>query len=113
MRDLRRRVLALNRASARDGVNGYQTPEKGIWYYLLWLPGLLGLTSLVGFFLALNAFFIAFLRVEAKTSWKQTIILTALSDVMLMFLSWLMTLDLPWGLLQQNFEDLPWPIGSI
>ena len=46
-------------------------------------------------------------------SWARTIVLTVAADAALMFLSWLMTLDLPWGLLQYRVVDLPWPIGSI
>ncbi len=79
----------------------------------LWLLGLLAMIALVGFFIALNLFFIAFLRREAHVSWAKTVILTAAADGILMFLSWLMTLDLPWGWLQHEFVDLPWPIGSI
>ena len=75
--------------------------------------GLLVLTALTGFFIALNAFFIAFLRFEAKVAWWRVILLTAMADAMLMFLSRLLTLDLPWDLLQHRFVDLPWPIGSI
>jgi len=97
----------------RPGIEDFTPPDKGIWYFLSWLLGLLGLTALVGFFIALNVFFLAFLRREAEASWKKTIILTLAADGVLMFLSWLMTLDLPWGLLQHMVIDLPWPIGSI
>ena len=97
----------------RPGIEAASRPEKGIWHFLVWLIGLTLLTALTGFFIALNVFFVSFLRIEAKATWMRTIILTALADVMLMFLSWLMTLDLPWGLLQYHFTDLPWPIGSI
>lgn len=97
----------------RPGIKNFTVPEKGIWHFLSWLLGLLALTALTGFFIALNVFFLAFLRLEAKESWVKTIVLTLLADGMLMFLSWLMTLDLPWGLLQHQIIDLPWPIGSI
>ena len=97
----------------RPGIEPFERPEKGVWHFLLWLIGLVLLTALTGFFIALNAFFISFLRVEAKATWLRTVILTLAADVMIMFLSWLMTLDLPWGVLQYQFPDLPWPIGSI
>jgi len=97
----------------RPGIEGFEVPEKGIWYFLSWLLGLLALTALTGFFIALNVFFLAFLRREAKETWMRTIVLTLAADGVLMFLSWLMTLDLPWGWLQHRFIDLPWPIGSI
>ncbi|MEE8433656.1 MAG: hypothetical protein V3S64_02605, partial [bacterium] len=97
----------------RPGIEDFTPPGKGIWYFLSWLLGLLALTALTGFFIALNVFFLAFLRREAKETWKKTIVLTLAADGVLMFLSWLMTLDLPWGLLQHKVIDLPWPIGSI
>ncbi|MBL6958423.1 MAG: tripartite tricarboxylate transporter permease [Rhodospirillales bacterium] len=97
----------------RPGVASFKVPEKGIWYFLIWIIGLLGLTALTGFFIALNVFFVAFLRLEAKATWVRTVVLTLMADAILMFLSWLMTLDLPWGLLQHKVIDLPWPIGSI
>lgn len=97
----------------RPGIDSFTAPDKGIWHYLMWLIGLTLLTTLTGFFISLNVFYIAFLRVEAKATWLRTVILTVMADAMLMFLSWLMTLDLPWGLLQHQFVDLPWPIGSI
>lgn len=102
-----------NHDEERAGVEGYLPPEKGVWHYLLWLLGLLAVTAVAGFFIALNGFFMAFLRLEAKVSWQRTLVLTAVADLILMFLSWLMTLDLPWGVLQHYFVDLPWPIGSI
>lgn len=97
----------------RPGIAAAVVPGKGIWHFLLWLIGLTLVTAVTGFFIALNAFFIAFLRVEAKATWLRIVVLTAAADAMIMFLSWLMTLDLPWGLLQYQFVDLPWPIGSI
>lgn len=102
-----------NHDEERPGIAAFETAEKGIWHYLVWLLGLLALTGVVGFFIALNVFFVAFLRKEARISWRQIAGLTLMADGMLMFLSWLMTLDLPWGWLQHSFVDLPWPIGSI
>ena len=46
-------------------------------------------------------------------AWGKTVILTAAADGVVKFLSRLMTLDLPWGWLQHEFADLPWPIGSV
>ncbi|MDE0213165.1 MAG: tricarboxylate transporter, partial [Deltaproteobacteria bacterium] len=102
-----------NEDAERPGIEGHETPEKGIWYYLNWLLALLGMTALAGFFISLNLFFLAFLRREAKESWSRTVLLTVMADLVLMFLSWLMTLDLPEGLLQHNVPDLPWPLGPI
>jgi TctA family transporter len=102
-----------NHDDERSGISEYEPPAAGVWHYLIWLLGLLAMTALTGFFIALTIFFIAFLRREAKISWRRIAILTVAADLVLMFLSWLMTLDLPWGWLQHEFADLPWPIGSI
>jgi putative tricarboxylic transport membrane protein len=97
----------------RPGIDSFKAPGKGVWHYLLWLIGLALLIALTGFFIALNVFFVSFLRMEANPTWIRTVILTAAADAMIMFLSWLMTLDLPLGLLQYKFLDLPWPVGPI
>ena len=102
-----------NADTERPGIEGHETPGKGIWYFVNWLLGLLGLTALTGFFISLNVFFVAFLRREAKVRWTEAVLLTMLANLMLMFLSWLMTLDLPEGLLQHAINDLPWPLGPI
>lgn len=104
---------SFNYDQERPGIAVAERPEKGIWHFLLWLIGLVGLTAITGFFIALNVFFVSFLRLEAKATWLRTVILTVMADIMIMFLSWLMTLDLPLGWLQHRFVDLPWPIGSI
>lgn len=102
-----------NEDAERPGIEGHESPERGIWYYLNWLLALLGTTALTGFFISLNLFFIAFLRREAKLDWTRIVLLTGMADLILMFLSWLMTLDLPEGLLQHSIGGLPWPIGPI
>ncbi len=102
-----------NEDAERPGIEGHQAPRKGIWHYLNWLLALLGMTALAGFFISLNLFFLAFLRREARESWSRVVLLTVMADLMLMFLSWLMTLDLPEGLLQHYVPDLPWPLGPI
>ena len=107
------RQTTFNHDEEQPGIESFTPPEKGVWYYLVPVIGLMLLTALTGFFIALNVFFVAFLRLEAKATWQRTILLTLAADAVLMFLSWLMTLDLPWGLLQHLVVDLPWPIGSI
>ncbi len=102
-----------NEDTERPGIPGHETPAKGIWHYLNWLLALLGLTALTGFFISLNAFFVAFLRREANVGWGHAVLLTVMADLVLLFLSWLMTLDLPEGLLQHAVADLPWPLGPI
>ncbi len=107
------RETTFNHDEERPGIGSFAPPEKGIWYYLVPVIALMLLTAITGFFIALNVFFVAFLRIEARATWQRTILFTLAADAVLMFLSWLMTLDLPWGLLQHLFVNLPWPIGSI
>ena len=67
--------------------------------------------ALVGYFLALMIFFVAFLRIVAKAGWLQTLLLTALAAVVLMALTSGLNLVLPEGLLQDRFYDqLFWPL---
>jgi putative tricarboxylic transport membrane protein len=79
------------------------------WRYVLWLAGLLVASALVGFFIAIVAFFILFLRVEAQASWVRTVVLTGAAASFLLVLADALVLDFPPGLLQDNV-DLPWPI---
>jgi hypothetical protein len=71
--------------------------------------GFLALTLLVGFFAALAAFFLAFLRVVARCGWVQTILLTAAACGFILVLASSLNLIFPGGLLQDQF-DLPWPL---
>lgn len=81
----------------------------GAWFMLFWLMGFVVLVALLGFFLGLVGFFLAFLRLVARTSWARTLVLTvAAGGVMLLFAD-AMNLVLPGGLLQAYF-DLPWPL---
>lgn len=81
----------------------------GIWQTLAWFISLLVLTALVGFAIALAAFFIAFLSIRARCSWQRTIALTIAGVSFIIGMAGLLNRDLPPGLLQQ-FVELPWPL---
>lgn len=79
-------------------------------HYVYWLVGLLVASYFVGYLIAITAFFIIFLLVKARSSIGKTLLLTSSATGFLIFISHLMVLDLPSGLLQ-SFVELPWPIG--
>jgi len=82
--------------------------DGGPWRFLLWFLGFMGAIGLVGFFAALVGFFMVFLRVVAKSSWVQSVALTAGAAGLMLVLANALNLVFPGGLLQEYF-DLPWP----
>lgn len=88
---------------------GSMTPLR----YIAWLVGFVATIAVVGYFLAVVLFFVAFLRLVAKSGWLQVLILTAAGAGLLMLMTSALNLTLPEGLLQQHFYDrLPWPLVS-
>ncbi len=87
---------------------GRDENDQGPWAFALWLVGFVAVVALVGFFAALMIFFVAFLRVVAKSSWIETILLTAGAAVFMLVLVNALNLVLPGGVLQAYY-DLPWP----
>lgn len=82
-----------------------------LWPFVAWIVGFIGAVGLVGFFLALVGFFVAFLRLVAKSSWTQTLILTAGAVGLILVLTSILNMNLPGGLLQHYFYDaLFWPL---
>ena len=80
-----------------------------LWGTLAWFFGLLALTGLFGFVIALAIFMLAFFRVRAQVSWGQTLTLSALAILLICGLAWVLNRDFPPGLLQE-FVRLPWPL---
>jgi TctA family transporter len=78
-------------------------------HYLLWLAGLLLLTYLLGFVLAMAAFFVLFLHVKRRSPPHVIAILTLSAVAFLTVMSHLLVLTFPGGLLQQAV-DMPWPL---
>ncbi|MDO5648298.1 tripartite tricarboxylate transporter permease [Paracoccus sp. (in: a-proteobacteria)] len=88
--------------------DGPVSPQK----YIGWLVAFVVAIALVGYFLALMLFFVAFLRIVAKSSLLQTVLLTAAAAAVLLTLSSALNLQLPPGLLQdQLYGQLPWPLN--
>lgn len=81
---------------------------NGLWATLAWFVGLLILSGLFGFIIALAIFFLVFYRTRAHLSWSSTLIFTAGGLAFIMFLGSVLGRDFPPGLLQEFF-DLPWP----
>ncbi len=81
----------------------------GLWSTLGWFAGLLVLTSLLGFILALALFLAAFLRVRAGLSWAMAAAYTAAGIAFMCGMAGLLNRDFPPGLLQE-YVDLPWPL---
>jgi putative tricarboxylic transport membrane protein len=89
--------------AGREGV-----PNLG--YYLMWLGGFIAAVVLVGFWLAITGFFIAFLRKESDASWTRILTMTVCGVGFITALSWIMVLVFPGGLLQY-YIVLPWPLA--
>ncbi|RUS60930.1 tricarboxylate transporter [Pseudorhodobacter sp. E13] len=85
--------------------------EGNSWFWTgpAWLAGLVAGTALVGFYIAMIGFFIAFLRLRARASWLRTLIMTVAAAGFILGLAYMLSLNFPSGLLQASY-DLPWPI---
>lgn len=98
---------AIHDGEAR-GADAGATGAGGMWGGALWIGGLVGLTALLGFLLALIVFFLAFLRLRARAPWRRTLILTASAAGFVTALAWALALYFPSGALQE-VVDMPWP----
>jgi len=83
--------------------------QKAFWPTLGWFAGLLLLTSLLGFILALAVFLLLFFRQRAGLGWRQMLYLSAAGVGFMCFMAWLLNRDFPPGLLQ-HYTNLPWPL---
>jgi len=81
-----------------------------LWSTLAWFAGLLVLTSLFGFILALALFLFSFMKLRAGLSSAMAAGYTAAGLAFMCFMAWLLNRDFPPGLLQ-GYVDLPWPLG--
>jgi putative tricarboxylic transport membrane protein len=84
-------------------------PTRDLWLNVAWFAGLFVGAALVGFIIALAAFFVVFLRVRAGVSWLRVAVLTAGGLSVILVLGHFLVLDFPRGLLQ-DMVDLPWPL---
>jgi putative tricarboxylic transport membrane protein len=84
--------------------------SDSFWTFIAWIVGFIAAIGLVGFFLALVGFFVSFLRIVARSSWIQTLVLTGAACGLILFLTSILYMNLPGGLLQYYFYDsLVWP----
>ncbi|MEN8742588.1 MAG: tripartite tricarboxylate transporter permease [Phaeobacter gallaeciensis] len=82
--------------------------EHGLWGTLAWFAGLLVLTSLLGFILALILFIFTFMKVRAGVSTLFAAAYTVAGIGFMCFMAWTLNRDFPPGLLQE-YLTLPWP----
>ncbi|MBD3666276.1 tripartite tricarboxylate transporter permease [Sulfitobacter aestuariivivens] len=80
-----------------------------LWSTLAWFAGLLVLTSLFGFIIALGVFLFAFMRMRAGVRTAFAAIYTGAGIAFMLGMAWLLNRDFPPGLLQE-YVDLPWPL---
>lgn len=91
----------------REGDDAEST--YGLWPTLAWFAGLLVLTSLLGFILALAIFLFSFMLLRARLSALMSAIYMAAGIVFICVMASLLNRDFPPGLLQ-DYVDLPWPL---
>ncbi|AXS40763.1 tripartite tricarboxylate transporter permease [Breoghania sp. L-A4] len=97
-------VFADREAAGED----FHAPH-GLWVTLGWFAGLLVLSSLLGFILALAIFMVAFFRIRGGLGWVRTLVMSAAGIAAICFLADTLHRDFPPGLLQE-FVRLPWPL---
>ncbi|MEM9476934.1 MAG: tripartite tricarboxylate transporter permease [Pseudomonadota bacterium] len=81
----------------------------GLWPTLAWFAGLLILTSLVGFILALALFLLLFIRFRAGKPWGYAALYTLAGIAFICVMAATLNRDFPPGQLQ-SVVDLPWPL---
>jgi len=82
--------------------------QFGLWQTLAWFAGLLALTALFGFIIALALFLLGFMVVRAGKSWPFAIVYTIVGIAFIGAMASLLNRNFPAGLLQ-TVVDLPWP----
>ena len=83
--------------------------QHSFWRTLGWFAGLLILTSLTGFIIALSVFLLCFFLIRARESLSKSLIYSISGLGFMLFMGWLLNRDFPPGLLQE-FVNLPWPL---
>ena len=83
--------------------------QHGLWSTLAWFAGLLALTSLIGFILALSIFLFTFLLFRAGQTIRFSALYTLAGIAFMCAMAALLNRDFPPGLLQ-GVVDLPWPL---
>jgi TctA family transporter len=81
----------------------------GLWPTLAWFAGLLALTAVAGFIIALAVFLFTFMVLRAQKSVGFAALYTAGGIAFICFMASLLNRDFPPGLLQ-GVTDMPWPL---
>jgi len=109
-------LIRMIRAPATDGIFADREAGRertdathGLWANLSWFAGLLVLSMLLGFILALAVFFVAFLRLRAGFGWMRVVIYSALGLAFITLMGGALNRDFPPGLLQELVR-LQWPL---
>ncbi|KNG93252.1 tripartite tricarboxylate transporter permease [Pseudaestuariivita atlantica] len=84
--------------------------KHGLWSTLAWFAGLLVLTALAGFIIALTLFLFLFIWRRAGRSPVFAALYTTAGLAFMCAMAWLLNRDFPAGLLQEAVK-LPWPLG--
>lgn len=108
--------LLFSKDSAKVVYDQEEAPEnasdqgvRSLWSGAFWIALLVALTALVGFFLAMLAFFLIYLPVRARTGPIKTLVLTAGAAAFVLLLANALNLNFPYGQLQEMVR-LPWPL---
>lgn len=88
-----------------------KTTDNGQWHFMAWLVGFGVMIWGLGFVLAQGLFFMAFLRIVARSGWLRAVILTAIALALIVGVAGIFNMQLPRGILQDHFPTLPWPIN--
>ena len=83
--------------------------QHSFWGTLGWFAGLLVMTSVTGFIIALSVFLLCFFLIRARESLLKSLIYSSSGLGFMLFMGWLLNRDFPPGLLQE-FVNLPWPL---
>ncbi|MCY4260433.1 MAG: tripartite tricarboxylate transporter permease [Rhodobacteraceae bacterium] len=82
---------------------------RGLWPTLSWFAGLLFLTTLTGFIIALTVFLLTYFRLRANQNWAGTLLLAGAGILFICTLAGILNREFPPGLLQEQVH-LPWPL---
>ena len=94
----------------REAPGNHDHTGAGLWGTLAWFGGLLVLSSLLGFILALAIFLVAFLSIRARLKWPRVLLLSGAGIALICVMAYSLNRDFPPGLLQDMMR-LPWPLG--
>ena len=83
--------------------------QHSFWGTLGWFAGLLVMTSVTGFIIALSVFLLCFFLIRARESLLKSLVYSLSGLGFMLFMGWLLNRDFPPGLLQE-FVNLPWPL---